>query len=440
MFMKKSEFDIIVVGAGVAGGVYAASQSKDKKILVIERDLTEPDRIIGELMQPGGVQSLEQMGLKHLLDGIDAQQVDGYQLIKGDQNFNIFYKEIEQGISGVGLRNGKFLTNIREEIKSRDNITVFEGNVVELIEEDEVIKGVKYKSSSGDMLEQRAPLTVVCDGPMSFFRKKLSVPNKHVTSYFMGLVLRDLDLKFPSLGHMIVTGDAPILVYPIHDNAYRILIDYPGEKPPRIGTKSIEKFKTEISAVLPEEMRASFIKAIDNDQLKVMPNHSMKAQAFRKKGAVLLGDSFNMRHPVTGGGMTATFTDIISLNKAFENVDLSDEAKVELAIQSYYINRSEKVETINILANALYKVFRDEDLKDAVFEYLQRGGEKSTGPLSLLAGINRNKKYLLKHFFKVALQHPIHFVTKPRKQMRLYKSAVGIIRPILKEEERPAIV
>ena len=438
--MKKSEFDIIVIGAGVAGGVFAASQPEDKNILVIERDLTEPDRIIGELMQPGGVKALEEMGLKHLLDNIDAQQVDGYKLIKGDEEFTIFYKEVESNIMGVGLRNGKFLTNIRNELKSKENITLVQGNVIELIEENDIVIGVKYNNANDELTEQRAPLTVVCDGPMSFFRKKLSVPNKQVSSYFMGLVLRDLDLEFPSLGHMIVTGDAPILVYPIHENAYRILIDYPGEKPPRIGTKSIEKFKTEISAVLPPEMKDSFIKAIDNDQLKVMPNHSMKAQAYRKKGVVLLGDSLNMRHPVTGGGMTAVFTDIISLNKEMTKADIQDPSGLETAIESYYTNRSEKVETINILANALYKVFRDDELKEAVFEYLQRGGEKSSGPLSLLAGINRNKKYLLKHFFNVALQHPVQFITKPRKKMRLYKSAVGIIKPILKEEERPALV
>lgn len=438
--MKKSDFDIIVIGAGVAGGVFTASQSRDKNILVIERDLTEPDRIIGELMQPGGVRALEQMGLRHLLGGIDAQQVDGYKLIKGKDEFTILYEEVEPGIVGFGLRNGKFLTNIRNEITSLPNVTVIQGNVVELIEENEVIRGVKYSNDQNEIVEQRAPLTVVSDGPMSIFRKKLSVPNKQISSYFMGLVLRDLDLEFPSLGHMIVTGDAPILVYPIHENAYRILVDYPGDKPPRIGTKSIEKFKADITAVLPPEMRTSFVRAIDNDQLKVMPNHSMKAQAFRKKGVVLLGDSLNMRHPVTGGGMTATFSDIISLNGATESVDFQDENSLEMAIQTYYKNRSEKIETINILANALYKVFRNDELKDAVFEYLQRGGEKSRGPLSLLAGINRNKKYLLKHFFNVALQHPLHFITQPRKQMRLYKSAVGIIRPILKEEDKPALV
>ena len=187
-------------------------------------------------------------------------------------------------------------------------------------------------------------------------------------------------------------------------------------------------------------MISSFVEACNSQQVQVMPNHSMKAQAFRKKGAVLLGDSLNMRHPLTGGGMTASFNDIITLNEQLKNINFNDEHEVEIAIQDYYTKRSAKIETINILANALYKVFRDEDLKQACFEYLQKGGEKSTGPLSILAGINKNKNYLLKHFFKVAMQHPMHFVTKPRKQMRLYKNALAIIRPILKDEEKPAIV
>ena len=37
---------------------------------VIERDLTEPDRIVGELLQPGGFLKLIELGLegKYLLD------------------------------------------------------------------------------------------------------------------------------------------------------------------------------------------------------------------------------------------------------------------------------------------------------------------------------------------------------------------------------------
>lgn len=438
--MSSEEFDIIVVGAGVAGGVFAASQPSSTRILVVERDLSEPDRIIGELMQPGGIKALKELGLIHLIDGIDAQEVNGYNLIKGNDRFTIQYDEVQSGIKGLGLRNGKFLSNIRRELKKLDNITIIQANVNEIIEENGKIVGVRYSKEDGTTEVKRAKLTIVCDGPMSILREKLSKVNKQVSSYFIGLVIKDLNLEFPSYGHMIVSGDSPILVYPIHTNAYRILIDYPGGKPPKMGAKSMEKFKSDVSKVLPKEMVEAFHQAMLEGDVKVMPNHSMKGQAFRKKGAALLGDSLNMRHPLTGGGMTASFTDIICLNKMLTNIDFQDEIKLEKAVNDYYENRGKGVETINILANALYRVFRDEDLKEACFEYLQKGGEQAAGPLSILAGLNKSKKFLLKHFFKVAMQHPIHFITKPVKQIRLYKNAVGIIRPILKDEETPAII
>jgi squalene monooxygenase len=438
--MSTGEFDIIVIGAGVAGGVFAASQPSGTRILVIERDLTEPDRIIGELMQPGGIQALTQMGLGHLLEGIDAQEVNGYNLIKGNERFTIHYDEVQKGIKGIGLRNGKFLTNIRQELAKRENITVVEGNVTQILEKDNTIIGVTYTQEDGTPVSQYAKLTIVCDGPMSVLRDKLSKVNKQVTSYFMGLVIKDLELEFPSYGHMIVTGDFPVLVYPIHTNAYRILIDYPGGKAPKMGKESIERLKESVVKVLPQEMIASFLKALEEDQLKVMPNHSMKNQAFRMKGAVLLGDSLNMRHPLTGGGMTATFSDILCLNEQLAGIDFRDETKLENAVNTYYNSRGKNVETINILANALYRVFTDDELKEACFEYLQKGGEQATGPLSILSGINRNKQFLLKHFFKVAMQHPIHFITKPAKQIRLYKNASRIIRPILKDEGVSAMI
>jgi len=438
--MRTEEFDVIVIGAGVAGGVFAASQPSNTRILVIERDLNEPDRIIGELMQPGGIQALKELDLVHLIDGIDAQEVNGYNLIKGNERFTIHYDEVQKGIRGVGLRNGKFLGNIRRELIKLENVTLIQGNVTEILEDKGKIIGVRYTAEDGTSVSELAKLTVVSDGPMSTLRDKLSKVNKQVTSYFMGLVIKDLKLEFPSYGHMIVSGDAPILVYPINTDAYRILIDYPGGKPPKMGPKSMEQFKAKVIKVLPSEMVDAFLKAMDEDELKVMPNHSMKGQAFRKRGAVLLGDSLNMRHPLTGGGMTASFTDILCLNKELTNIDFQDEIKLEKAVNDYYENRGKGVETINILANALYKVFRDDDLKDACFEYLQKGGEQAVGPLSILAGLNKSKKFLLKHFFKVAMQHPIHFITKPGKQFRLYKNALRIIRPILKDEEVPALI
>src|SRR5690606_10506181 len=53
---RETEYDIIIVGGAVAGSALAYALGKqNKRVLVIERDLSEPDRIVGELMQPCGV-------------------------------------------------------------------------------------------------------------------------------------------------------------------------------------------------------------------------------------------------------------------------------------------------------------------------------------------------------------------------------------------------
>lgn len=53
------------MGAGVLGSAMAAVLAQDGwKVCVVERDLREPDRIVGELLQPGGYQALKELGLE----------------------------------------------------------------------------------------------------------------------------------------------------------------------------------------------------------------------------------------------------------------------------------------------------------------------------------------------------------------------------------------
>ena len=56
---------MVVVGSGILGSAIAATLSLDgREVLVIERDLSEPDRIVGELLQPGGYAALSKLGLQ----------------------------------------------------------------------------------------------------------------------------------------------------------------------------------------------------------------------------------------------------------------------------------------------------------------------------------------------------------------------------------------
>jgi squalene monooxygenase len=65
--------------------------------------------------------------------------------------------------------------------------------------------------------------------------------------------------------------------------------------------------------------------------------------------------------------------------------------------------------TINTLAGALYKVFcassdpARNEMRQACFDYLSLGGVFSTGPVSLLSGLNPRPLSLVLHFFAVAV-------------------------------------
>ena len=65
--------------------------------------------------------------------------------------------------------------------------------------------------------------------------------------------------------------------------------------------------------------------------------------------------------------------------------------------------------TINTLAGALYKVFcaspdqARKEMRQACFDYLSLGGVCSTGPVSLLSGLNPRPLSLVCHFFAVAI-------------------------------------
>ncbi|XP_064411501.1 squalene monooxygenase isoform X2 [Latimeria chalumnae] len=66
--------EVIIVGAGVLGAAMAALLARDgRKVVLIERDMTPPDRFAGEYLQPGGVRTLKELGLKgyifHLRQG-----------------------------------------------------------------------------------------------------------------------------------------------------------------------------------------------------------------------------------------------------------------------------------------------------------------------------------------------------------------------------------
>lgn len=91
---------------------------------------------------------------------------------------------------------------------------------------------------------------------------------------------------------------------------------------------------------VPPEIQQAFISAVDKGNIRTMPNRSMPANPHPTPGALLMGDAFNMRHPLTGGGMTVALSDIVVLRDLLKPLrNLNDAASLCEYLELFYTLR-----------------------------------------------------------------------------------------------------
>ena len=517
--MEGDAYDVVVVGAGVAGSALAFALGSDgRRVACIERDLSEPNRIVGELLQPGGFLRLKQLGLEQAVEGIDSQRISGYAIFMqespavveypvkhvdapqaegeelqrilreasasasasasssalegpgdgvGDEAFRIPADKLVQGRS---FHHGRFIRRLRELAGAQANVTMIEGTVNALLEEggedgvrggaargggqggEKAVVGVGYKNSkTGESRQAWAKLTVICDGYASRFRSQVNPAASYdVTSHFVGYVLKTSELPHGRKGHVILAEPSPVLFYPISSTEVRCLVDIQGPMPNKSDGSLARHMRENVAPQLPEVLRAPFLASVDEGGARSMPNKQMPAKPVFRKGCLLLGDAFNMRHPLTGGGMTVALSDVRLIQTLLRSVpDLEDKARMGGMQRVFYAARKSHSSAINTLAGALYEVFctREGDephaiMRQACFDYLALGGDASAGPVGLLSGLDARPHVLIYHFFAVAVfgvtrllrRGWIHLPSSILTAFLLLLGAVRIIAPIVLRE------
>ncbi|XP_054897755.1 squalene monooxygenase [Poeciliopsis prolifica] len=431
--------DVVIVGAGVLGSAMAAVLARDgRTVTVVERDLKEPDRIVGELLQPGGFRALRDLGLEGSVEGVDAHQVNGYVIhdMDSQSEVEIPYPQEKGSVQcGRAFHHGRFIMGLRRAAMAESNVRFIEGTVSSLLEEDGCVTGVQYKDKeTGDIKDIHAGLTVVADGCFSKFRKSLVSGKARTSSHFVGCLMKDCPQFKANHAELVLANPSPVLVYQISSSHTRVLVDIKGEMPRDLPGYMAER----IHPQLPEHLKEPFMEALQNDRLRSMPASFLPPAPVNKPGVLLLGDAYNMRHPLTGGGMSVALNDVCIWRGLLRNIpDLYDDAALLQAKKKFHWERkSSHSFVVNVLAQALYELFAATDnslheLRKACFRYFKLGGSCITGPIGLLSVLSPKPMTLIGHFFAVAL-YAIYFnfkseswSTKPRA---LFKSAAILYR------------
>lgn len=407
--------DVVIVGAGILGCALAVTLGRQgRSVILLEASMKEPDRIVGELLQPGGVQALEQLGLRDCLEGIDAIPAEGYYVSYLGEPVVIPYPKPSPSSpapEGRCFHHGRFVMKLREAVLACPNVTVVETKATDLVTDPHTKQVLGVECMTKETQDcYFGHLTVVADGYASKFRKQYHNRTPKVRSRFWGLELIDTKLPVRHYGHVLLSEHPPILLYQIGTHETRILVDIPENLPSASvkngGVKNHLRNVTLPS--LPESVQPAFLAALEKGQLRSMPNSYLPAAQNQTPGLVILGDALNMRHPLTGGGMTVAFSDVVILRDLLspEKVpSFEDTDQVLRQLSSFHWQRKKGSSVINILAQALYSLFAADDehlraLQRGCFRYFQMG--RIAGPVSLLGGIIKKPVVLFNHFFTVA--------------------------------------
>ena len=171
----RSDYDIIIVGASVAGAASAiALAPHGYRILLLDRAAFPRDKACGEGIMPQGVRALAEIGLLEDVLAHGATVIRGlcYRNRDGVSARADFPPNGDENEFGIVIRRWHLDHLLVQRASSFPNITVREGfKVTKVIQEGHVVKGVAGCSvdSATQREEFQAPLTIGADGRHSVF-------------------------------------------------------------------------------------------------------------------------------------------------------------------------------------------------------------------------------------------------------------------------------
>ncbi|MDB4968922.1 MAG: Monooxygenase, FAD-binding protein [Myxococcales bacterium] len=401
-----ARYDVIVVGGGLSGCAMATALADGgRKILVLEARAGKNPRFNGELIHPHGVDILDERGFLEPLHRAGGADVRGFAVVQsGEKPTTLLpYDEIPGSRPfGFAIDHHSLVDTMRAKMLEKPGIELRLGErVVDLVRDQERVIGVM--TAKGPAL---APVVLACDGRHSKIRALIEMPEQaRLLSFTAAALLEKCPLPNPGFGHIFLGAWGPILVYPIGAADARTCIDLPSDMDK--GKEAvIARIRADYAPHLPEGVRATLVRALDSGDIEVAANYAIYTDECTVPGAALVGDSTGCSHPLTATGMTIALNDTRLLARELSAIDLRDRAQVDAALGRYQVDRYRFVRAREILADALYEVFRGTDdgtraIREGIFQYWNASSKSRARSMALLSGHESRLPAFLREYLTV---------------------------------------
>jgi len=304
-----------IVGGGPAGVILALLLARqDIPVMLLESHKDFDRDFRGDTIHPSVMEIMEELGLADRLHQLPHSKMRKITVQTNNQQSAAFGADFTRLKTRypyiMMLPQVKFLEFIIEEAKRYPSFQLVLGaNVQELIEEDGVIRGVRYRGHGG-WHEIRAALTVGADGRHSRLRQ-LAGFEAIETSPPMDVLWFRLPRKSDEAeGLNGRIGKGHIVAMLDRCDTWQIAYVIPKGGYQKLRAEGLEALRQSVAEVVPE-LSDRVHQLEDWSQIAFLSVESSRLKRWYRPGLLLIGDAAHVMSPVGGVGINYAIQDAV---------------------------------------------------------------------------------------------------------------------------------
>ncbi len=356
------QHDIIVIGAGIIGLVFAkAIADSGKNILLVEK---KPEKVLADPPYDGrevvithpSAKIMKELCIWDLIPADNISSIENAKVLNGESPYILDFDHDEAGLDNLGyiISNHHIRMAAYQSAKASTNIEFMTGTEIQSLGSDG--NGAYVETSEGKRL--KASIVIGADSRFSPTRKMLDI-DAHVMDFERTSIVCTMKHEKPHHGtaYECFNFDRTVAVLPRNNNQVAVIITVKPDEADDILGMDKQALADDVAARIDD----AFGSLSPHSELFSYPLVSTMAKTFHAHHFALIGDAAVGMHPVTAQGLNLGIrgADFLAgeLKRAFKR---DNPATLQKAIESYSRNHRLYSLPLYHATNALVLLYSNE--------------------------------------------------------------------------------